>query len=790
METETLKELGIVMTENALNSYAQAQGINATVSAMSEQEKVALRYKFVLDQLSLANGDFAKTSDGWANQVRIMQLRFESFKATIGQGLINIFLPIVKVLNAVIARLQVFAQYFSAITGALFGKAKAGVTKVSNAISSVSSSLGNAGANASKALKKASNATKKTGTAAKKAKKEIKGLIGGLDEINNLSSNSTAGTSGSSPSTSSPYTSGIGGIGSLGDIGGLGDLDLGAGIDTSGLEAKAEKIAAVFAKIRKVITKNKDAIISIMAGITAAIGIIVIKNWSSITSVLGKNFPILTKILSKLLKVVTKPLTLIKTAIKGLLGLNPVFLAIAVAIAVVVSSLTYLWRTNKDFRNNIIKTWVNIKKALQPTLEAFGILFKTLADIVGTVLGGAFKIVSKIILKVVEVFVGDFMKDLRGFIPLIKGIGKVFLKFAKDLQRDWKKIKNFSAKKWLDKKKQEVKEGLKVITTYFSNLGKDIQKKWNEALDLVKDFVINIASIVEDFKDKVSEKWNAAKDWIKDKALEIGAKVADFYETVQNKLNEAKNWLRDKALEIGAKVGSFYNMAKDNFNIAKNNIKTWFLQVGAKVASFYDKVKESFNTAKNNIKTWLFSVGVKVGSFYDKVKSAYNSAKNSIKSWAFSVALKVTSSASAIKSTVNSVIRSINNNLLAKLKIKLPGVLGGGTWSVPKIPYLAKGGIVDSATLSVIGEAGKEAVIPLENNTRGLDLLATKLQSRMSTNNISSSFSGSSSNNQGITKSDLESIGPFTFNISIGGQHLRNITVDTLRQLKRQGITI
>ena len=47
--------------------------------------------------------------------------------------------------------------------------------------------------------------------------------------------------------------------------------------------------------------------------------------------------------------------------------------------------------------------------------------------------------VSKIILKLVEVFVGDFMSDLRDFTPLIKGIGKVFLKFAKDLQKDWEK---------------------------------------------------------------------------------------------------------------------------------------------------------------------------------------------------------------------------------------------------------------------------------------------------------------------------------------------------------------
>ena len=56
-ETESLKDLGIVMTQTALDAYAMANGYGKTTSAMTEQEKVALRYKFVLGQLSLAQGD-------------------------------------------------------------------------------------------------------------------------------------------------------------------------------------------------------------------------------------------------------------------------------------------------------------------------------------------------------------------------------------------------------------------------------------------------------------------------------------------------------------------------------------------------------------------------------------------------------------------------------------------------------------------------------------------------------------------------------------------------------------
>lgn len=64
---------------------------------MSEAEKVALRYQFVQEQLALASGDFARTSDGWANQIRILSLQFQSLKASLGQGLINIFYSCFKI---------------------------------------------------------------------------------------------------------------------------------------------------------------------------------------------------------------------------------------------------------------------------------------------------------------------------------------------------------------------------------------------------------------------------------------------------------------------------------------------------------------------------------------------------------------------------------------------------------------------------------------------------------------------------------------------------------------------
>ena len=120
-ETESLKDLGVVMTQTALDEYALQKGMGKTTAEMSEQEKVALRLAFVQDRLATASGDFARTSDGWANQTRVLSLRFDSLKASLGQGLINVLTPVVRWLNILLERLQVVADAFVVFTSNLFG---------------------------------------------------------------------------------------------------------------------------------------------------------------------------------------------------------------------------------------------------------------------------------------------------------------------------------------------------------------------------------------------------------------------------------------------------------------------------------------------------------------------------------------------------------------------------------------------------------------------------------------------------------------------------------------------
>lgn len=120
-ETEILKEYGVVMTEVNLQEYAYQKGISKKISAMTQAEQVQLRYNYVMEQTSLAAGDFAKTSDSWANQVRILTEQFKELLSVIGTGLVAVLTPVVRFLNTVLAQLIAIAKQVGAILSKLFG---------------------------------------------------------------------------------------------------------------------------------------------------------------------------------------------------------------------------------------------------------------------------------------------------------------------------------------------------------------------------------------------------------------------------------------------------------------------------------------------------------------------------------------------------------------------------------------------------------------------------------------------------------------------------------------------
>jgi len=98
-ETESLKMLGVVMTETQLKAFALEQGITKNVEKMTEAEMVALRYAFVMDRTKNSQGDFARTSEGSANQMRMFGELMKEIGVQLGTVILPVFNEIIKSVN-------------------------------------------------------------------------------------------------------------------------------------------------------------------------------------------------------------------------------------------------------------------------------------------------------------------------------------------------------------------------------------------------------------------------------------------------------------------------------------------------------------------------------------------------------------------------------------------------------------------------------------------------------------------------------------------------------------------
>jgi phage-related protein len=186
-ETEPLKQLGINLSVANLEQYALTQGITKSYNAMNQQEQALLRYNYLLSVTADAQGDFARTSDGWANQVRVLTEKFNALKASIGKGLIAVLTPVVKALNTLLSYILTVTDAFSNMIAKLTGGSK----KTSTSVSGIGTSLGGA----TGAADGLADSTNKAGGAAKKAAKEFAGL-GSFDEVHTLDKGSDDSGSG------------------------------------------------------------------------------------------------------------------------------------------------------------------------------------------------------------------------------------------------------------------------------------------------------------------------------------------------------------------------------------------------------------------------------------------------------------------------------------------------------------------------------------------------------------------------------------------------------------------
>lgn len=681
-ETETLKDLGVVMTQSALDQYALANGYGKTTSAMTEQEKVALRLAFVQKQLSAASDDFIRTSDSWANQVRVMQLQLQSLKATVGQGLINIFTPVLKVINILLGKLATLANAFKSFTELITGKKSSGQTSGSGAglagtgaIADTADQYGQAADNA----EKLADANKKNATATKKANIETKNYLSSLDEVHKVSS--TEGTS------STPSSSGSGGTGSGG--GGLpssvGSVDYGSLAEGENaldkISDSVKKLADLLKKLWKPFQEawKKEGKNTINAAKTAldglkklavSVGKSLVEVWTNGTG---------TTMLETMLKIAQNVLKTVGNIASGFADAwsknnvgTQIIQNIADALVVVMQFVekiaedTATWAANLDFYP-LLESISNLTSNLAPIIQSSGdtlewlyknIILPMLTWIIEVGLPGVINLTSMLL-----DFVEKHQDIIEAFGAALIGAfaaGKIAI-LAKGISGSIGTIISYGkGLVALMTGSGGIIGGIKAIATAIGPGG---------IFAIAVGAAIAIGVLLYKNWDKIKEVAGKVWDWIKNKTVTF--------------VNDIGNKLRN----LGTKMSTIWDNMKSTAHQKWNAI--W-----STIGNFIERIKngivEKFTSAKNKV-VEIF------GGIKDTIRNILN---------------KVIGIVNGAIGTVNSAIGDIES-AFSFGPWKVPTPFGSKTIGftasfprVPTIPYLAKGAVIPprSEFLAVLGD--------------------------------------------------------------------------------------
>lgn len=682
-ETETLKDLGVVMTQSALDQYALANGYGKTTSAMTEQEKVALRLAFVQKQLSAASGDFIRTSDSWANQVRVMQLQLQSLKATVGQGLINIFTPVLKVINILLGKLATLANAFKSFTELITGKKSSGQTRGggaglggSDAIADTADAYGQAADNAGKLA----DSTEDVADATKDAAKAAKGYLSPLDEINRYSTQDTSSIASKAPSS---------GTGSGGNSGGLagavGNVDYGKVAEGETTLDKMSKSAEKLAKLLKKLWKpfqdawkkeGKNTInaaniaLSGIAKLAKSVGKSLVEVWTNGTG---------TTMLTTMLRITQNVLKTIGNIVSGFADAwnknsvgTQIIQNIADALVVVMQFVekiaedTANWSANLDFYP-LLESISNLTATFAPILESIGnvlewiyknIVLPMLTWIIEVGLPTVINLVSK---------VATFLAEHQ---PIVEAFGAALIgafaaaKIAGLASRVIKSVSGIAmAAKGLIALMTGtggIMGGIKAIATAIGPGGVFV---------LAVGAAIAIGVLLYKNWDKIKEMAGKVWDWISNKTRR-------FVEDIGNKL-------RGLATKMTTIWGNIKASAHQKWNA-----------IWSTVSGFVERIKnaivDKFTSAKNT------------------VVNVFNGMRDAIRS----VLNNIISVVNGAISKVNGVISAVES-AFSFGPWKVPTPFGSKTIGfkatfprVPTVPYLAKGAVIPprSEFLAVLGD--------------------------------------------------------------------------------------
>lgn len=689
-ETESLKDLGVVMSQTSLDAYALANGFGKTTDKMSEAEKVALRYSFVQNQLSAAQGDFARTSDSWANQCKVLSLQMQSLMATVGQGLINLFTPVLRVINAVVGRLSVLASAFKSFTELITGQKSSGTT---DNMQQTAAGMDDA-AESAENLK---NNTESAGDAATKASKKLKSLMG-FDKINRLDSKDDSSSTSKKSDTGSTGNS-------VPDINGGIDFGSLAKGDTVA-DQLDKKLVSLFQNISQLAEPAISALKRLWNEGLSQLGnftwqalkdffhdfLVPVGSW-----VLGKGIPDFIDALNNGLMSIDY--SKINDALKDLWkALTPFAINVG-------EGLLWFWKnvlvplgtwTANEVLPRFLKTLSEVIKTLNSILEALQPLFQWFWDNVLTPIvswtAGAFLDIWDSINDTLSKFSDWCSKNPETIQNATVIVGSFFavwetMKLMSFIQQSGGVVAAFGRIKKATLEAVAAKLLDKAETIYLTAL-------------YAKDFVVGLAQTIAGLVKQAASFAAATAAKVADTAAQVALTAATalwnatctLATAATTALGVAVNFLTSP---IGLVVLAIGGLVAAGVLLYKN----WDT-VSAKAKSLWVSVKKSFNGLK--------------GSVEEIFNGIWNTVKN-----------VVNSVLGGIESMVNGVLRGVNSisNALNNMSFEIPDwvpVVGGGTFgfNLPtfypvSLPRLAQGGFVKANTpqLAVIGDNRHEGEV-------------------------------------------------------------------------------
>lgn len=746
-ETEVLKDIGIVMTQTALDVYAMANGFGKTTQQMSEAEKVALRYAFVQNQLTAATGDFVHTSDSWENQVRIMKLQFDSLKATLGQGLINLFTPVIKVINTVLGKLSTLANAFKSFTELITGKKSqsgktaAPVAELGGAASTASESLNNS-ASAANSLSKA---TKGVGNAAKKAAKEMRALMG-FDQINRLDDTSSEDSGNSSP----PSTGGGSGIG--GSAVDFGSLAQGETV----IDQVDSKFTKMFQNIVKWTKPATDALKKLWNEGLSRLGNFA---WGSLKDfykgflvpvgkwVMGKGLPDFINTLNNgLMKV---DFGKIRSSLRKLWeALSPFAINVG-------EGLLWFWENvlvplGTWTANEVVPRFLDTLKigidALNKIIEALQPLFQWFWD--------------KVLLPVAQWTGGIFLQVWDG----INGALQKFSDWCIEHIPTIDGIKNAFAgmHEWLAKNETILQLVAVAIGTFTAALG--LNALASNAASIAMggtSIAIGVYNGITTIATTVTSAFGAVIGFLTSPITLVVAAIGGF---IAAGILLYKNWdtISKKAIEIWTSIKDFFARTWENIKQTATNVwtritsvlsSTWerikstasrlFGNIKTTISNIWENLKTSAKTTWEKIKDFISEpisrakeiIGRTLDAVSDKFSSVFECIKNAVRTPLNAIIGFLNGLIRGVASAVNSVANMLNHLHIdaPQWVTDLTGITSVGfnlpTWSPGQIPYLAQGGYVkkNAPQLAMIGDNRHQGeVVAPEDKLREMAMEAVR----------------------------------------------------------------